>query len=143
MLIISKEFQMKNSLSIGKKMLLMGAIITVGLCILGGNSYLTTNRVRQATSQTMLRNQQIEIVRDIQQHQLALMVDAMDSIVDKDEGKIQADRMASINKNVILTTDSQNWISWPIMTAKKNWRSALDRNSKSWQKAFKPILFVS
>jgi methyl-accepting chemotaxis protein len=100
MLIISKEFQMKNSLSIGKKMLLMGAIITVGLCILGGNSYLTTNRVRQATSQTMLRNQQIEIVRDIQQHQLALMVDAMDSIVDKDEGKIQADRMASINKNV-------------------------------------------
>jgi methyl-accepting chemotaxis protein len=100
-----EEFRMKNSVSIGKKMFLIGIIVTVGLCILGANSYFTDSRVQQATAQTMLRNQQIQIVRDIQQYQLALMLDAMDSIVDKDEGKIQADRMTSINKNVQHITD--------------------------------------
>jgi len=91
---------MKKSLSIGKKMFLIGIIVTAGLCILGANAYLTESRIQKATAQTMLRSQHIEIVRDIQQKQLALMLDSMDAIVDKDEGKIQADRMASINQHV-------------------------------------------
>ena len=91
---------MKNSLSIGKKMFLIGTVFLVALCILGGNSYLTNKRVKEATTQAMLRNRQIEQVASIQQHQLALVLDAMDSIIDKGEGKISAERLQSINENV-------------------------------------------
>ena len=91
---------MKNSLSIGKKMLLIGTVFAVALCILGGNSYLTNSRVKEATAQAMMRSRQIEDVASIQQHQLALVLDAMDSIVDKGEGKISTERMQSINANV-------------------------------------------
>jgi ABC-type transporter Mla subunit MlaD len=96
---------MRNSISIGKKMFLIVIIITAGLCILGVNSYLTSSRVEEAIAQTMLRNRHIGIVRDMQQYHLALMLDAMDSIVDKDEGKIQAARMTSIDKNVQYIND--------------------------------------
>jgi len=96
---------MKNSFSIGKKMIFIGVVVTVGLCILGTNSYIANSRVQDATAQAVVRTQHIGIVRDIQHKHLALMLDAMDSIVDKDEGKIQADRMASINKNVGYIND--------------------------------------
>lgn len=48
----------------------------------------------------MLRNRQLEDVASIQRLQLDLLLDAMDSIVDKDEGKISSERMQSINANV-------------------------------------------
>jgi len=91
---------MKETLSIGKKMFLIGIIVAVGLCILGTNAYITNRRVLKTTAQTVFRNRHIEIVRYIEQNHLILMLNAMDSIVDRDEGKIQADRMASINKQI-------------------------------------------
>lgn len=91
---------MKNSLSIGKKIFLIGTVFVAALCILGVKSCFTNNRVKDATTRAVLRNQQIEHVASIQQYQLALVLDAMDSIVDRGEGKISAERMQSINTNV-------------------------------------------
>jgi len=91
---------MKQTLSIGKKMLIIGAVFATALCTLGANSYLTNNRVKKATAHAMLRDRQIEDVASIQRHQLALLLDAMDSIVDKGDGKISPERMQSINANV-------------------------------------------
>ena len=48
----------------------------------------------------MLRNRQRENVATIQRLQLDLLPNALDSIVDKDEGKISSERMQSINANV-------------------------------------------
>jgi tetrahydromethanopterin S-methyltransferase subunit B len=48
----------------------------------------------------MLRNRQLDDDVSIQRLQLDLLLDAMDSIVDKDEGKISSERMQSINANV-------------------------------------------
>ena len=48
----------------------------------------------------MLRNRQLDDDASIQRLQLDLLLDAMDSIVDKDEGKISSERMQSINANV-------------------------------------------
>jgi methyl-accepting chemotaxis protein len=90
---------MQKSVTVGKKMFLIGVILVVGIFILGGNSYFTNKRVKNATAESMLRSEQIETVRSIQLAQIALMLDAMDSIVDKDNGKIGADRMASIQQH--------------------------------------------
>jgi methyl-accepting chemotaxis protein len=95
---------MQNSFTVGKKMFLIGVILVVGVFILGGNSYWTNRRVNSATNESMLRSEQLETVRSIQLAQIALMLDAMDSIVDKDDGKISIDRMASINQHVKLVS---------------------------------------
>jgi len=91
---------MQKTRSIFKKMFLMGIIVAGGLCILGANAYITNSRIQKTTAQTILRNRHIDTVRYIEQNHLILMLDAMDSIVDKDEGKIQADRMASITNHI-------------------------------------------
>jgi methyl-accepting chemotaxis protein len=91
---------MKKTFTVGQKMVLIGVILVVGIFTLGGNSYLTNRRVNKATGEAMLRSEHIETVRSIQLVQIALMLDAMDSIVDKGDGKISRDRMDSINQHV-------------------------------------------
>ena len=91
---------MKISMSIARKMLLIGIIVFLGLCILGGNSYLTNNRIESASHETATRGQQLEVVRAMQQAQLEIMLAAMDSIIDKDEGKVDPERMEVINTNI-------------------------------------------
>ena len=91
---------MKKSYTVGQKMFLIGVIFVAGIFILGGNSYLTNRRVDNTTGEAMLRSEHIETVRSIQLAQIALMLDAMDAIVDKDDGKISSDRLDSIHQHV-------------------------------------------
>ena len=78
------------ALSVRKKIFLIGLILFMGLCILGGNSFLTNRGVKKSVTRAALRSHQIEIIRNLEQAQLSLMLAAMGSIVDKEDGKVNA-----------------------------------------------------
>jgi tetrahydromethanopterin S-methyltransferase subunit B len=84
--------------TIGKKMFLMGFGIVLALGALGGMFYYTTTMIQQGTAASALRNQQFELINNIEQSVLTLILAAMDSIIDKDEGKISEERMQIINE---------------------------------------------
>lgn len=86
--------------TIGKKMLLTGVLIVIGLSIMGGNAYRTNSAIQKVTDLTTLRNEQLGILNKMIQSHSELMLAALDSIVDKDEGKIDAERMDNINASV-------------------------------------------
>jgi ABC-type transporter Mla subunit MlaD len=97
--LIKKEWRQIMNWTIGKKMFLAGVIIFVGLSILAGNGYRTNSAVQEAFDLAALRNEQMDLVNKMKQSLSALMLAAMDSIVDKDAGKIDDDSMKTINES--------------------------------------------
>jgi methyl-accepting chemotaxis protein len=97
---------MNMSLSVRKKIFLIGLILFIGLCIWGGNSFLTNRGVKKAVKRAALRSYQIEIVRNLEQAQLSLMLAAMGSIVDKQDGEVSAERMQIINSSLKYIQDN-------------------------------------
>ncbi len=71
----------------------------LALGFLAGNSYLTNTSTKKAIDLSTLRSRQIDTVNMMHESYLSIMLAAMDSIVDKDEGKINDERMEIINKN--------------------------------------------
>ncbi len=80
------------NMTIGKKMLAMGIGIFIGLGALG----VVINRIdvnaTVANQLSTLRTNQLDIINRVHEAQLRLMLAAMDSIVDKDGGKIDQER---------------------------------------------------
>ena len=81
------------------KMTLMGAGVTLALCILGGVILWSNSVVDGATGLADLRNKQLNLTKDMKFAQTTLLLAAMDSIIDKSEGIILPERMEDINKN--------------------------------------------
>ncbi len=94
------------NLSIAKKMVLLGGAIMVAMGLMGGISLYSNTSIKSYSQMQTERNAQIEVVNNIMQAQLQLMLAAMDSIVDKDEGRIDPERMAVIDKNVSFINES-------------------------------------
>ncbi len=88
--------------TVGKKMFLIGIFAVLGVGLLAGNSFLTNNAITKSSDLLHLRNEQIATVNQTVQAKLTLMLAAMDSIIDKEEGNIEAERLESINSNVAL-----------------------------------------
>ena len=83
-------------------MFIIGIFAVLGLGILAGNNYLTNASINRASELAALRNKQIKTVNLTMQSHLGLMLTAMESIRDKDEGKIDKEHMEAINANVIF-----------------------------------------
>ena len=81
-------------------MLLLGIVFVMAFLILGGNAYFTNKRVKTATDRALSCNRQIGEVAAMQHLHLALLLNARNAIVAKDEGQIPPERMTSINANV-------------------------------------------
>jgi len=92
--------------TVGKKMFLVGVFAVLGVIVLAGNNYLTNTSIAKTSELTTQRYQQIETVNRTLQAQLNLMLAAMDSIVDKDEGKVDEERMEEINKSAAFIKDN-------------------------------------
>ena len=88
--------------TVGQKMVLLGFIAIIGLGVLAGNNFMTTNSIEKFLEIETLRNDQINTVNGTLQAQLTLMLNAMDAIIDKDEGNISKERHDAINVNVEL-----------------------------------------
>ncbi len=86
-----------SDLTIGKKMFLIGVVIVAGLSFLAGNAYRTNAIISKNSAQADLRDNQYETLNQILQTHSRLMLVAMDSIVDRSEGKISPERMNVIN----------------------------------------------
>ena len=85
--------------TIGKKMLLMGIVVVVVLVVMGGISYRTNLFIQNTTDAMASRNNQLQIASDSRTAILELILAAMDSIVDKDAGRITEERMEVISSN--------------------------------------------
>ncbi|GAK49904.1 methyl-accepting chemotaxis sensory transducer [Candidatus Moduliflexus flocculans] len=86
--------------TIGKKMLIMGMMIIIILGAMGGISFRTNQLIRQTNEAMAERERQLE--RAIQARTLLvdLVLAAMDSVIDKDEGRIRDERMKVITENI-------------------------------------------
>ena len=92
--------------TVGKKMFLIGVFVVLGVGTLVGNSFYTNSSITKTSELMHLRNNQIETVNQTLQAHLNLMLNAMDSIIDKDEGKIDTERMETINTEVALINEN-------------------------------------
>ncbi len=93
-------------LSIAKKMIVLGATVVVTMSLMGGISFFSNSSVRSSVELQTERNEEIDLVNDMLVAQLHLMLAAMDSIIDKDEGRIAPERRALINDNVTFINNS-------------------------------------
>ncbi len=80
------------------KMTLMGVGVLVALMAMGGVINWGNNVVGGSADLLKLRAEQLKLVKDMKIAQTELLLAAMDSIIDKEEGTIAADRMALINE---------------------------------------------
>ena len=86
--------------TVGKKMILIGVFVVFGVVLLFGNTFFTNSSVTKTSNLVHLRNNQIDTVNQTLQAQLALMLAAMDAIIDKDEGRIDSGRLKTITTSV-------------------------------------------
>ncbi len=63
---------------------------------------------KEASDLSLLRNQQISVVNQMMRAHSSLMLAAMDAIIDKDEGEINARRMAHINESVAIIRENMD-----------------------------------
>ncbi|MEE4359540.1 MAG: methyl-accepting chemotaxis protein [Desulfococcaceae bacterium] len=90
---------MKN-MTISGKMICIAIAIFTGLSALTLNSYITNVRIRNAEIMAQKRNQQRAVLNRMVRAHSDLMLAAMDSIIDRQEGKIQTGRMEIINNSI-------------------------------------------
>ena len=118
-------------LNIAQKMLAMGIAVLIGLLAMG----LVINRidanVEEAVNQNSLRIEQLEEINLVHEAQLNLMLAAMDSIIDKDEGRIDAERRQIINESADLILSKLSTIEKLADTAEeKQLASSLATNAR-------------
>ncbi len=116
------------NLTIGRKMALIGVIIVVGLLILQINSFYTNQMIQSASEQADVRNNQRADLNLLVRTHSDLMLAAMDSIIDRHEGKIAEERKAVIDRsiayfeqhladlNTIADTDEEKRLAQEIAT---------------------------
>ena len=83
--------------TIKNKMLGIGVISVLALAVLAGISFVSGLEIKDATALNEKRQVDVAIATDMRREQIRLMLAAMDSIIDKDEGKIETERKATIN----------------------------------------------
>jgi len=88
---------MKAGWTIGKKMSVLGGGIVLILLVFGATTLTTNFRVQRDFDQLKLRYEQITVVNGMARAQLHLVLAAMDSIIDREEGKIAPERFEKIN----------------------------------------------
>ncbi len=86
--------------SLGKKMLVLGVLVVLGLSFFGVTTIGTNFMVQKKFDVMGERHEQITIVGRMLTSHLHTMLAAMDSIIDKDEGTIHPERRETINKNL-------------------------------------------
>jgi len=91
--------------SIRNKMLLAGAGIVVALSALAGIGYTTNTSIRTASVLANVRHQQVNLIADMQLAGTELILAAMDSIVDKDEGTVHPERKDIIDSKIRFLTE--------------------------------------
>ena len=88
---------MKN-MKLSTKMIFIGVCATAALIVLFATVMLANNMVSSNLDTSNMRAEQLSTINAMQEAQLELLLAGMDSIIDKDAGKVADDRMAVINR---------------------------------------------
>jgi len=94
--------------TVSRKMFVIGIFVFLGVGVLVGNNFYTNNSIANTAELTALRNHQAAIVNRVIQSHLNLMLAAMDSIVDKDEGRVDEELKESIDTDIASISDDLN-----------------------------------
>lgn len=94
------------NITIGKKMFLAGIVIFLGLSIMGGNSFLTNSSIQNTFDHSEIRNGELNLLTKMEKAHADLVLAAMDSIIDKDDGKISDQRMEHINSRAAFFSEN-------------------------------------
>ncbi len=94
----------EGAMTIAKKMLGMGIIVAVGMLAMGIVINRIDSRVSDAVDLSDVRIAQLEVINKTHEAELRLMLAAMDSIIDKNDGAIDPER-----RQIIL--DASNLMS--------------------------------
>jgi methyl-accepting chemotaxis protein len=97
---------MFKGMALWKKMAGIGVIAVIALTVLYGAVFWSNGMVNTNIEIQTMRNDQLSKVRSMQTAQLELLLAAMDSIIDKNEGHVVKERMDVINENAKILEDN-------------------------------------
>jgi methyl-accepting chemotaxis protein len=86
--------------TIKSKLITIGAVAIVGQSLLMGSIFLVNSVLKDSFRFAELREHQLTAVEEMRIETLTIMLGAMDSIIDKDEGKIQPKRMQAMLEGI-------------------------------------------
>ncbi|MBF0267046.1 MAG: HAMP domain-containing protein [Alphaproteobacteria bacterium] len=79
--------------TIKSKLITLGVVAILGQSVLAGSILWVNSILKESFAFAEMRGSQLAAVEEMRREILAIMLGAMDSIIDKDEGKIQPERM--------------------------------------------------
>ena len=97
---------MLKNLKLSSKMTVIGVMAIVAMTILYGVVFLSNRMVSKNVAMEQLRLQQRDTIGHMRRAQKDLLLAAMDSIIDKADGEISAERMGIINTSAAYLIDS-------------------------------------
>ena len=83
--------------SIRNKMIGIAVISILTVAVLTGIAYYSGTKTKEATALNEKRQVDVQVATDMRREQIRLMLAAMDTIIDKDEGKVDAERKEIID----------------------------------------------
>ncbi|MBF0166595.1 MAG: HAMP domain-containing protein [Alphaproteobacteria bacterium] len=86
--------------SIKSKLVVLGFVALLGQTVLAGSSLWVNAILKESFSFAEMRGEQLAAVEEMRRETLTIMLAAMDSIIDKDEGKIQSERMQNMTRGL-------------------------------------------
>jgi methyl-accepting chemotaxis protein len=97
---------MTGNVALWKKMVTIGAIAVVALSVLYGAIFWSNGMVNSNIASADERAEQLQVVRGMRTALLNLTLAAMDSIIDKADGKVADERMELINANAKFLSEN-------------------------------------
>lgn len=91
---------MRLRLSIKSRLFALGVVACLGALLLTGVSLSVNGSLKGSVEQSQQRQEQLAVVSTMRKTTLLVMLNAMDTIIDKDEGKIQPERMVEIENGL-------------------------------------------
>lgn len=83
--------------TIKSKLISIGIVALLGQTILAGSMLFVSSVLKDSIAFAELHGKHLSSVQEMRREILTIMLGAMDSIIDKDDGKIQPDRMQAMN----------------------------------------------
>ncbi|MEQ8665726.1 MAG: methyl-accepting chemotaxis protein [Rhodospirillales bacterium] len=93
------------NLTIKSKIIGVGVISLLAIASVSAITFLMSGKIDSATESNLHQQEEIAIVNDMRRANLSVTLAAMDSIIDKDEGVIQPERIEAINDGFAILTD--------------------------------------
>ncbi len=94
--------------TIKSKLITLGVVAILGQSVLAGSILWVNSILKESFAFAEMRGTQLAAVEEMRREILTIMLGAMDSIIDKDEGKIQPERMKDMTNGLSKLSEGTN-----------------------------------